>query len=365
MIFETPAINQTLARQLKALDELRGQLGEQAAAGSVWLGGLRRKWRARAASSSIEIEGYRVTPAGVETAIMNTDGGAGALDVDRMALACYARAMDHVGVMSGDSSFEWVQRVVLDLHFDACYFQKDKHPGRYRRGPVVVTGSAGGRAAYTGPPHSQLESLMAETMSWLELDEPSTHVVVRAAMAHLHVVSIHPFEDGNGRVSRIVQSLVLAREGLLAPEFLSIEEYLRDNTPAYYAALGEVQGGSYRPERDATSWVQFCLKAHLEQAQRRLRQLAEAGLRWSYLERLVERRGWPERLVIALEQSLFAGADRAGYIAEADVSAPTASNDFRRLLDAGLINRRGRGRNTRYFASDALAGELRQHLAGG
>ena len=51
-----------------------------------------------------------------------------------MALSCYARAMDHVGVMSEDSTFRWVERVVLDLHFDACYFQKDKDPGRYQPG---------------------------------------------------------------------------------------------------------------------------------------------------------------------------------------------------------------------------------------
>ena len=50
-------------------------------------------------------------------------------DDDRMALACYARAMDHVGAMSDDPVFRWVDRVILDLHFDACHFQKDKDPG--------------------------------------------------------------------------------------------------------------------------------------------------------------------------------------------------------------------------------------------
>jgi DNA-binding transcriptional ArsR family regulator len=66
--------------------------------------------------------------------------------------------------------------------------------------------------------------------------------------------------------------------------------------------------------------------------------------------------------VIALEQSLFRGTDRAAYAAEADVSAPTASSDLRRLLDAGLIVRRGRGRTTRYVASDGLHHDLSLHL---
>ncbi len=177
-------------------------------------------------------------------------------------------------------------------------------------------------------------------------------------MAHLHVVSVHPFRDGNGRIARIVQSLVLAREGLLAPEIGSIEEYLGRNTDAYYATLQKVQGGSYRPERDATPWVQFCVRAHLDQAQIRLDQIAEAGRRWSALEELVSRRGWPDRLVIALEQSLFRGTDRASYAEEADVSPATASADLKRLHDADLTVRRGRGRTTSYRASETMRAEV-------
>lgn len=173
---------------------------------------------------------------------------------------------------------------------------------------------------------------------------------------------MHPFRDGNGRISRIVQSLVLAREGLLAPEFVSIEEYLDRNTEAYYATLQKVQGGTYQPERDASPWVKFCVEAHVEQARRRLDQIAAASARWSALEALVEPRGWPERLVIALELSLFHGVDRASYAAEADVSAPTASNDLRRLLDADLVVQRGRGRATRYVASEALRTDLEREL---
>jgi Fic family protein len=203
---------------------------------------------------------------------------------------------------------------------------------------------------------------MGEVVSWLGAGDLDAHLVVRAAMAHLHVVSVHPFRDGNGRVSRIAQSLVLARGGLLAAEFVSIEEYLGEHTAAYYAALREVQGGSYQPQRDATPFVRLCVQAHLAQARRRLRQLDQAAARWSYLERLVEGRGWPDRLVIALEQSLFDGTDRAAYAAEAGVSAPTASNDLRRLLDAGLIAQHGRGPATRYVASEGLADEVRRRL---
>jgi Fic family protein len=218
---------------------------------------------------------------------------------------------------------------------------------------VGITGGDG-RLVYRGPDANEVSALMTETVRWLQEGDLDAHVVVRAAMAHLHVISIHPFHDGNGRVSRIVQSLVLAREGLLSTEFGSIEEYLGENTPAYYAALQEAHGESYEPDRDVTGWVAFCIDAHLAQARRRLTQIETAAARWASLEELIKRRGWPERMVFALEQSLMGGTTRTLYRREAEVSLATASADFRRLLDAGLVVQRGKGRTTRYYASEEL-----------
>jgi Fic family protein len=177
-------------------------------------------------------------------------------------------------------------------------------------------------------------------------------------MAHLHVVAIHPFRDGNGRVARIAQSLVLAREGLVSFEFASIEQYLGERTQDYYDVLERTQGGSYKPERSPREWVEFCVDAHVEQAQRRLAQIAAAGERWSALEAIVERRGWPDRMVVALEQSLAGGTDRSRYAREADVSPATASADLRRLLDASLLVQRGHGPSSRYLPADALRAEI-------
>ncbi len=363
MIYRTPQLDDALRAELATFDGLRAQLGDQASVAGRWLGSLRRQWRAASAKSSIEIEGFHVPENGTLVDVGDPDPP-DPTDEDRMALSCYVRAMDHVGVMSDDPVFRWVDRVTLDLHFDACYFQKDKDPGQYRRKGIEVTSPDGGGLAYVGPPAEDLPALMQEITEWLADGDLGAHLIVRAAMAHLHIVSAHPFRDGNGRISRIVQSLVLARGGLLAPEFVSIEEYLGSNTQAYYAALEEVQGGSYQPERDATPFVRLCVEAHVAQAHRRLRQLAEAGARWSYLEELVEQRNWPDRLVIALEQSLFEGTDRATYAAEADVSTPTASTDLRRLLDAGLISQQGRGPATRYVASSELRSAVDTRLVG-
>ena len=322
------------------------------------MGSLRRQVRASSIGSSTSIEGFSVSP---QEALALTSGH-GAPDSDeenRQAVACYARAMDHVGTMAIDPAFGWLDRVILDLHFDACYFQREKDPSLWRTGPILVT-APDGSIEYRGPAGDDVVGLMDEVVESLVEGERDLEVdvVVRAAMAHLNVVSVHPFRDGNGRISRIVQSLVLAREGFSSPEFFSIEEYLGDHTPDYYAALREAQGGSYRPERDASRWVAFCVKAHIAQARQRLRQIEQAARRWDHLEGLADERGWPDRLLIALEQSLLGGTDRAGYGDEADVSPATASADFRRLLDAGLVVQHGRGRNTRYVAADGLRDEV-------
>jgi Fic family protein len=341
-----------LREQLNQLDELRNRLGTQVSTRTRWIGSLRRQVRASSIESSTSIEGFTVSPheaLALTTGRQIPEQG----DADQQAVACYARAMDHVGTMAMDPSFRWLDRVILDLHFEACYFQRDQDPGLWRTGPIGVTG-ASGALEYRGPDADRVVPLMTEVVDSLAEDQPGAHVVVKAAMAHLNIISVHPFRDGNGRISRIVQSLVLARGGLGSPEFFSIEEYLGEHTGDYYAALREAQGGSYQPERDATGWVSFCLDAHIAQARQRLGQIEQAAARWQRLEELAAQRGWPDRIAIALEQSLLGGADRAKYAEEADVSPATASADLRRLLDAGLVDRLGRARASSYTASAAF-----------
>jgi Fic family protein len=323
---------------------------------------LRRQVRASSVESSVSIEGFTV-PDGEAAALVAGTEQPDPRDEDRMAVASYGRAMDHVGTMATDPHFRWLDRVILDLHFDACLFQRDRLPGLWRTGSIFVTNPSGGDPAYEGPPATQVPGLMAEVVEWLEHKDLGAHVAVRAAMAHLHVVSVHPFRDGNGRIARIVQSLVLAREGLLAPEFSSIEEYLGRNSELCYGVLQGVQGGRYQPERDAMPWLRFCIGAHIEQARGRLAQISAAGVRWALLERIVERRGWPDRLVVALEQGLFDGVERGSHATEADISLATASSDLRRLLDAGLLVQHGRARSTRYAASEDLRAQVVAELS--
>ena len=141
------------------------------------------------------------------------------------------------------------------LHFMMLKYDMTKGPGLWRPGVIYVHNEPTGEIVYEGPSAEEVPALMADLTQ--ELRRPD-HVpaLVRAAMAHLNFVMIHPFRDGNGRMARILQSLVLAREGILAPEFASIEEYLGRRTQEYYDILAEVGGGG-QLKRDARPWIRF------------------------------------------------------------------------------------------------------------
>ena len=174
-------------------------------------------------------------------------------------------------------------------------------------------------------------------------------------MAHLNLAMIHPFRDGNGRMARVLQTLVLTREGMLEPAFASIEEYLGRNTEAYYAVLSEVGGGAWQPNRDARAWVRFALTAHYRQARTLLRRADEAERRSDALDQELARRRLPERCFGALWDAAVGFRVRnATYREFADVSHVVAGRDLKALSDAGLLVALGQARGRYYVASDHL-----------
>ena len=189
MISTTPEPSSELRAQLEELDELRTTLSHEAGLSLPWIGALRRQVRASSVEGSTSIEGFSVGP-GEAVALVSGDRPLDSDDENRQAIACYARAMDHVGVMAADPSFDWLDRVILDLHFDVCSFQPDQNPGRWRTGPVGVTGSDG-RLVYQAPEAGEVPGLMAEVVEWLQNGDRDAHIVVRAAMAHLHVCLLY------------------------------------------------------------------------------------------------------------------------------------------------------------------------------
>ena len=90
-------------------------------------------------------------------------------------------------------------------------------------------------------------------------------------MAHLNLVMIHPFRDGNGRMARALATLVLTRSDIGEPEFCSIEEWLGANTEDYYSVLARTGRGSWQPRGDVNLWLAFNLR------ERFLQRLDDAG----------------------------------------------------------------------------------------
>ena len=181
--------------------------------------------------------------------------------------------------------------------------------------------------------------------------------MVRAAMAHLNLVMVHPFSDGNGRMARCLQSLVLAREGIVAPEFSSIEEYLGRNQLEYYDVLANVGRGSWHPEREATRWVRFCLTAHYRQAVTVLRRSCEFNRLCDAVDEVVTKFKLPERAFFALVDTAHGfRLVNSRYRSIAEITQNLASRDLARLCELGLLVAHGERRGRFYTAAPILKG---------
>lgn len=355
MLFRTPKIDGTEAEVILRIEALRDRLSRQIGAVPLrWTGMLRRSALARAIQGSNSIEGYNVS---VEDAIAAAEGEE-PLEADAATWAeivGYRNAMTYVLQLAGDPHFSFTSGLLRSFHFMMLQHDLTKNPGRWRPGTIFVRNDERGEIVYEGPDVDLVPQLMKELVVWLRQGDLTAPAIVRAAMAHLNLVMIHPYSDGNGRMARCLQTLVLAREGILAPHFCSIEEYLGRNTQAYYDVLAEVGAGSWNPERDARPWLRFVLTAHYRQAQTLLRRVRESERVWDALERIVEEKGLPERTICALYDAAFRFRVRnSTYRPVAEVSENVASRDLTRLVDAKLLVPKGAKRGRYYVASPLI-----------
>jgi Fic family protein len=355
MLFDQPPIDERESAVIDKVEDLRKRLRLQLFEPRRWFGSLRRLSFARAIQGSNSIEGFNAALDDVAAAA----AGEEPLDADtetKLALWGYREAMTYVLQLAGEFDFEYSEQLLKSLHFMMTNYDLSKRPGLWRAGTIYVRNEDTGEIAYEGPDVDLVPSLVGELVE--RLNEPdSTPAMVRAGMAHLNLAMVHPFRDGNGRMARCLQTLILAREGMLAPQFCSIEEYLGRNTEAYYAVLAEAGGGSWQPERDTRSWMRFILTAHFRQAQTLLRRVRESEQLWSELEKLVAKHALPERVIPALfDAALGLRVRNATYrTIDEGMSEQTASRDLRSMVDRGLLEPHGEKRGRHYVATDELA----------
>jgi Fic family protein len=318
-----------------------------------WEGSLRRSALARNIQGSNSIEGYEVAEDDAAAAI----DGEEPFSADEKTfpeIQGYRQALGYVLAMSDTDYATFDTTELRAMHYMMLGHDLSKSPGRYRKGPVYVHDERNDKVVYEGPDAAEVPALMEALVDSLHSGH-SSDPVVRSAMAHLNLVMIHPFRDGNGRMARALATLVLTRSDIGEPEFSSIEEWLGANTDDYYSALGHTGHGSWRPRADANLWLSFNLRAHHMQAQTVARRVDEARTTWAELDELAAGHGLPDRAIDAMfDAALGYRIRRGGYIKRTQVTEQTATRDLTALTSAGILTPYGNGRGRYYAAGEPL-----------
>jgi len=320
---------------------------------------------ARAVQGSNSIEGYNASLDDVVAAVE----GEPTLDANeetQRALAGYRDAMTYVLQIADDDALALDEGLIKSLHFMMIKHDLRKNPGLWRPGDIYVRNAVSGEVVYQGPPSDDVPDLIAAMLHALRQDE--SPALVKAAMAHLNLVLIHPFSDGNGRMARCLQTLVLARDQVLAPVFSSIEEHLGHNTQAYYEILADVGAGAWHPERDARPWVHFCLRAHYSQILTMLGRREEIEQLWNACVALAESHGLPQRCAAALMDAAYGLRLRRGSYRDSarsatgeEISEQTATRDLKAMADRRLLTPLGE-RRARYYLAGTEPVELLERI---
>jgi len=362
MIYASPPLTSEDQEVLAQIHEMRQQLASVLRAPRRWQGGLRRTMLARAIRGSNSIEGY----------VVAEDDAAAALDGDNPLSADertwaeirgYRQALGYILQMAGDPHFIIDTSVLRSMHYMMLSHDLSKSPGQYRAGPIYVHDDRRDLVVYEGPDPGRVPTLMGELAADLQADA-DIDPLIRGAMAHLNLATIHPFRDGNGRMARALQTLAISRQAIIEPAFSSIEEWLGHNTEDYHQVLAITGQGSWRPRADAHLWAAFNIRAHHMQAQTVARRVDEASEIWRELDTLVTANSLPERVTeILYEAVLGYRFRRSGYMKMTEVEKHTATRDLGRLTDLGILHPQGETRGRYYMAGGQLTA-LREKCRG-
>ena len=353
-IYDTPEPDLEDRRTLDEIHALREELSSHLRVPRRWTGALRRTTQARAIRGSNSIEGYEVSEQDAIAAVDNEEP-LGADERTWAEITGYRRALTYVLTAAPDPHFRIDTQLVRSLHFMLLEHDLAKGPGRYRPGSIYVTDDSDGSQVYEGPDADAVSGLLGTMAGRLEA-ERDVEPMIRGAMAHLNLVMIHPFRDGNGRMARVLQTAALAQDTVLEPTFSSIEEWLGHNTTDYYRVLAATGQGSWNPQNDAHPWVKFALRAHHMQAQTLRRRFAEADVLWRRIDDLIAEHRLPERVGDALFDALQGGrVQRPSYVRRAEIEDRTGTRDLVRLTELGLLTAVGKTRARHYLTGPVLA----------
>ena len=337
----TPETLSLIAR----IDEFKGAWRAMGTLAPERLSALRRVATIESIGSSTRIEGSKLTDREVDKLLSNL--AIQSFETrDEQEVAGYAELMDLVYSSWQDIPFN--ENHVKQLHHILLrHSEKDsRHRGQYKTNSNSVAafdedGVQIGIVFETASPFDT-PRLMGELLTWVndERDKALLHPLLIIAIFVVVFLEIHPFQDGNGRLSRILTTLLLIQAGYTYVPYSSLESVIELNKEAYYLALRQTQGSIRSDAPNWQPWLAFFLRSMAEQVRR--------------LEKKVER----ERIVLAtlpdLSLQIVEFTREHGRITIGDaikltgVSRNTLKQHFRQLVERGHLNQQGSGRGVWY-----------------
>lgn len=339
------AITPEMLALIAEIDEFKGAWRALGRLAPERLRQLRKIATIESVGSSTRIEGAKLSDREVET-LLGRLQTASFTTRDEQEVAGYAVTMDTV--ISSHAAIAITENYVKQLHRMLLqYSDKDaRHRGDYKKLPNQVeafdeTGKSIGIVFETSTPFNTPRD-MEELFAWWKeaREDNSIHPLLAIAIFIVVFLAIHPFQDGNGRLSRVLTSLLLLQAGYAYVPYTSLESTIEQNKEGYYLALRRTQGTLKKEQTDWSPWLTFFLRA-LQQQKRRLESKVER-------EKLM-RASLPELAITILEL-----ASEHGQISVADIlgttQAPRATIKKRlsELTKNGHLQRIGKGRATRY-----------------
>jgi Fic family protein len=268
----------------------------------------------------------------------------------------YVEAMTH-GLQRLRNGFPLSNRLLREMHeiLLATGRGAQKTPGEFRQSQNWIGGTRPGNAAFVPPPPQDVQHCMGELEKFLHSDTPA---LVKAALAHLQFETIHPFLDGNGRIGRLLITLLLCHEGVLRKPLLYSSLYFKQNRQRYY---DELNGA--RESGDFERWLDFFATAIRVSAE----QATTTGLRISAVFRedrnRVREMGRQAPTILLVQEALQAKplATIATLTQSTGFTTPTVTQALGELQKLGIVREttgRARGRIFAYVRYlDALNAE--------
>jgi Fic family protein len=342
---DTLQITTEILALIARIDEFKGAWRALGTLAPERLSALRRVATIESIGSSTRIEGSKLSDREVERLLANLE--IKRFDTrDEQEVAGYAKVMEVV--FSAWQDIPFTENYIKQLH-QILLQHSDKdhwHRGQYKTNTNSVAafdehGEQIGIVFQTASPFDT-PRLMTELIAWVDAQRESRllHPLLIAAIFVVVFLEIHPFQDGNGRISRALTTLLLLQAGYAYVPYSSLESVIELNKEAYYLALRQTQGTIRADAPNWQPWLAFFLRSLAEQVRR--------------LEKKVER----EKLVLAslpeLSLQIVEFAREHGRVTIGDVirltgaSRNTLKAHFRKLVERGHLGQQGSGRGVWY-----------------